>query len=62
MKTYTCKRTTWFDMVNNKEMYGIKVLHNGKWIDAGGGTGLFLFSSKSEREEKIEELSRELLK
>jgi hypothetical protein len=62
MKRYTCKRTAWFDMLNNKEMYGIKVLHNGKWIDAGDDTGLFLFSSKSEREEKIEELSKELLK
>tara|TARA_R110000772_G_scaffold43692_3_gene100691 strand:+ start:3221 stop:3409 length:189 start_codon:yes stop_codon:yes gene_type:complete len=62
MKRYTCKRTAWFDMLNNKEMYGIKVLHNGKWIDAGDDTGLFLFSSMSEREEKIEELSKELLK
>lgn len=54
MKT---RKTTWFNVKTEKEVYGIEVNHpvHG-WIHAGDIGGMFKFERLEDRDEKISEL------
>lgn len=54
MKT---RPTSWFNVTEEVEYHGIKVLHPKRgWIDAGDDSGQFLFTTESERDLKRKEL------
>lgn len=44
------KPSTWFDIELEKEMFGVKVLHNGKWIHAGNDDGIMLYDTEADRD------------
>lgn len=50
------RKTTWFNTVTEKEVYGIKVRVEGKWYDAGDGDGPLLFDNEVARDGKLADL------
>lgn len=53
METKSCM---FVDMTTMKPRYGIKVLHKGKWVDAGDNNGRFGFNTPEDRNAKRAEL------
>jgi len=50
------RKSTWFDTKKVKEVFGIKVKHDGKWLDAGDDKGVLFFDTEQERDIKLNEL------
>lgn len=52
------RMTEWYDVKEEKQKFGIKIKHNGKWIHAGDDDGLFIFDDESECYKKRKELAK----
>ena len=50
------RKSTWFDTKKLKEVYGIKVKHEGQWMDAGDGNGVLFFETQEERDIELDKL------
>lgn len=56
MKFSKVKGTRWFDFSTKKEIYGIRIFHNGKWIEATERNGPMFFDNESARNARMSEL------
>ena len=50
------RKSTWFNKEKMKEVYGIKIKHEGKWMDAGDNNGILFFDTEQERDIKLSDL------
>ena len=53
--------TEWFDTKRMQPVYGIKVKHNGEWVNAAEDDGLLLFDTEEERDAKRRELAKQTI-
>lgn len=56
MKT---RPTEWLDTKAMRPKHGLKVFHDGRWIDVGKDGSVLLFDTPEERDAKRAELERE---
>lgn len=56
MKFSKVKGTRWFNSNARKEVFGIKVFHDGKWFDASEGDKPMFFDKESARNAYMSEL------
>lgn len=50
--------STWFDTDKKKEVFGIKVQLDGKWLDAGDDNGPLFFDTEKERDTAMVNLEK----
>jgi len=50
------RKSTWLDTDKMKEVFGIKVKYEGRWLDAGDDNGVLFFDTEEERDIKLNEL------
>jgi hypothetical protein len=50
------KVSSWVDIKKLKEVFGIKVKYQGKWINAADNGGAVFFDSKEKAQQKIKEM------
>lgn len=52
------KPSTWIDKETLEPVYGIKINHEGKWMNACEGSNPLLYKTEADRDDKIQKMKQ----